>query len=201
MKELAAIEWRPSRGWSAPCGNQFIDSARQGRQLAACGSVWLLACQKFHFPRKKKPKWLCSTLRDVWVKTERMCVFCRRRRRRFSVRQQLVSHHPQFGRLLFHNHYLLPRWRQNAIRQPAVTVTPSKDRLLLSDSLNPRRRCQAALNAAPTARAAKNTVHIGRLQPKHNHCFLRKKTVTEGKTPAIRCSSVSVSSEAQKPCF
>lgn len=158
----------------APRGNQFIDSARRGRQLAACGSVWLLACQTFRFPRKKKPERFCSTLRDVWVKTERMCGFYQRRR--FTVRQQLVSHHPQFGRLLFHNHYLLPRWRQNAIRQPAVTVTPRKDRLLLSDSLNPRRRCQAALNAAPTARAAKDTVHIGRLQPKDNHCFLRKKT-------------------------
>lgn len=166
---------------------------------------------------KKQLERLCSTLRDLWVKTERMCGFWRRRRRRlrrrFTVRQQLVSHHPQSGRLLFHNHYLVPRWRQNVIRQPAVTVTPRKDRLLLSDSLNPRRRCQAALNA--TRAVSPSRSHRVPAAKKHRphrpagsnpnvitaFCGKKKTQRLKEKIPAIRFSSVWLCSEAQKPCF
>lgn len=74
----------------------------------------------------------------------------------FSVNQQFMSRLVCFHsmqRLLFCNHYRIlcafPRRTQNAICHPAVTVTPYKDGPFVSDSMNPRQRCQATLNAAP----------------------------------------------------
>lgn len=125
-------------------------------RLSACS----LKCQPWCFLPENLPadQYVCFSNQSVQACDSGLVWTCSSCCWYFTGNWQFVSPHfvrsHSLGDFYFITIIFLPSRSQNAICHPTVTVTPHKDGLFVSNSMNPWQRCQAMLNAAPIFHAS-----------------------------------------------